>query len=153
MATTTQPFTGTYVSDPIHSSFGFAARYMGVSTYRGTLDYVTATLIADESGVRLEGTAKVESISIRTPEQFRAHVLSDEFFGAERFPEVEFRSTGAGRGGGGTAPEEGELTTKGITKPLTPKGPWAAPAPDAFGNPRGHLALEATVNRRDYEFT
>jgi len=153
MTTATQPFAGTYVSDPIHSSFGFAARYMGVSTYRGTFDEVTATLTSDESGARLEGSAKVESISIRTPEQFRAHVLSDEFFGAEKHPEVTFRSTSVELAEDGTATVEGELTIKGITKPVTATGTWTAPAPDAFGNTRGHLQLEGTVNRRDYEFT
>ena len=91
MAATSTPLAGTYTADPVHSSFGFAVRYQGVSLFRGTLDDVAATL-ADG---RLEGTAKVESISIRTPEQFRAHVLSAEFFDAANHPEVTFTSTDA----------------------------------------------------------
>src|SRR3954465_11111569 len=89
MATATTPFAGTYVADPIHSSFGFAVRYQGVSIFRGTLGDVSATL-ADG---RLEGTAQVESISIRTPEQFRAHVLGEEFFDAANHPTVTFASS------------------------------------------------------------
>ena len=70
MATATK-LAGTYTADPVHSSFGFAVRYQGVSLFKGTLDEVDAKLVDGT----LEGAAKVESISIRTPEQFRAHVL------------------------------------------------------------------------------
>src|SRR5919206_3352442 len=89
MAATSTPLSGTYTADPVHSSFGFAVSYQGVSVFRGTLSDVTATL-ADG---RLEGAAEVESISIRTPEQFRAHVLSPEFFDAANHPQVRFAST------------------------------------------------------------
>src|SRR3954462_4553017 len=89
MATATTPFAGTYVADPVHSSFGFAVRYQGVSLFRGTLSEVAASLTEG----RLDGTAQVESISIRTPEQFRAHVLGAEFFDAANHPEVRFAST------------------------------------------------------------
>jgi polyisoprenoid-binding protein YceI len=93
MAATSTPLSGTYTADPIHSSFGFAVKYQGVSVFRGNLSEVQATL----TGGRLEGTAKVESISIRTPEQFRAHVLSGEFFDAESHPEVAFARPARGR--------------------------------------------------------
>ena len=152
MAIATQPFSGTYTNDPIHSTFGFAVQYMGVSTFRGTLDDVTATLTADESGVRLEGSAKAESISIRQPQQFRAHVLSAEFFDVDNHPEVAFRSTDVEFDEDGTVTGEGELTIKGITRPVTLTGTYAAPAPDAFGSTRGHLSLETTINRREFQF-
>jgi polyisoprenoid-binding protein YceI len=147
MSTTTTPLAGTYVADPIHSSFGFAVRYQGVSLFRGTLDEVAATL-ADG---RLEGVAQVESISIRTPEQFRAHVLSDEFFGAADHPTVTFTSTNLDLRDDGTAEVAGELTIKGITNPVTAVGTWIAPAGDAFGNTRGHLQLEAVIDRTQWE--
>src|SRR6476646_10283132 len=89
MAATSTPLAGAYTADPIHSSFGFAVRYQGVSIFRGSLEGVQATL----EGGRLEGTAQVESISIRTPEQFRAHVLSAEFFDAANHPAVTFTSS------------------------------------------------------------
>ena len=138
---------GTYAADPVHSSFGFAVRYQGVSIFRGTLDEVTATL-ADG---RLEGTAQVESISIRTPEQFRAHVLSDEFFGAAEHPTVTFTSSELDLREDGTAVVAGELTIKGITNPVTATGTWTTPAPDAFGNTRGHLNLEAVIDRTQWD--
>jgi len=146
-ATTTVPFGGTYAADPIHSSFGFAVRYQGVSLFRGTLDDVSATL----SDGRLEGAAKVESISIRTPEQFRAHVLSPEFFDNDNHPEVRFVSSQLDLSEDGTVKVAGELTIKGITRPVEATGSWIAPTADAFGSTRGHLYLEAVVDRTEFD--
>ncbi len=148
MSTATAPLAGSYVADPVHSSFGFAVRYQGVSLFKGTLDDVTATL----TDGRLEGAANVESISIRTPEQFRAHVLSAEFFDAANHPEITFVSTDTDLREDGTAVVEGELTIKGIAHPVTAAGTWTAPAADAFGNTRGHLTLVTTINRREFDF-
>jgi len=147
MSTTATPLAGSYAADPIHSSFGFAVRYQGVSLFRGTLSEVSATL-ADG---RLEGAAQVESISIRTPEQFRAHVLSEEFFDAANHPQVTFVSTDLDLRADGTAEVKGDLTIKGITNPVTATGTWTAPATDAFGNTRGHLNLEAVVDRTQFD--
>jgi len=147
MSTATTALQGAYAADPVHSSFGFSVRYQGVSLFRGTLDEVEATL----TDGRLEGRAKVESISIRTPEQFRAHVLSAEFFDAENHPEVIFTSNDLDVSGDGTVTVEGELTIKGITRPVTATGTWIAPEGDAFGNTRGHLNLEAQVDRTEFD--
>ena len=147
MSSITTPFAGAYAADPIHSSFGFAVRYQGVSLFRGTLDEVTATL----TDGRLDGVAKAESISIRTPEQFRAHVLGAEFFDVENHPEVRFASSDLDLRDDGTATVAGELTIKGITRPVTATGTWIAPEGDAFGGTRGHLNLEAVVDRTEFD--
>jgi polyisoprenoid-binding protein YceI len=147
MTTAATALSGTYNADPVHSSFGFAVRYQGVSLFKGTLGEVAAALVDG----RLEGTAKVESISIRTPEQFRAHVLSAEFFDVENHPEVKFASTSIDVGDDGGATVEGELTIKGITKPVEAKGTWTAPSADAFGNTRAHLNLEAIIDRGEWD--
>jgi polyisoprenoid-binding protein YceI len=147
MTSTTAPFAGTFAADPIHSSFSFAVRYQGVSLFRGSLSEVTATL-ADG---RLEGTAKIESISIRTPEQFRAHVLGPEFFDAANHPELTFVSTDLDLREDGMASVTGELTIKGITRPVSATGTWTEPASDAFGGTRGHLNLEAVVDRTEFD--
>ena len=147
MSTSTVPFAGTYNADPIHSSFGFAVRYQGVSLFKGSLSEVAATLVDGQ----LDGAAQVESISIRTPEQFRAHVLSAEFFDAANHPEVTFESTELDLREDGTAVVKGDLTIKGITKPIEATGSWTAPAADAFGNTRGHLNLEAVIDRSEWD--
>ena len=146
MATATT-LPGTYVADPVHSSFAFSVRYQGVSLFKGSLDEVDAKLVDG----RLEGAAKVESISIRTPEQFRAHVLSGEFFDVENHPEITFNSDDIELGENGTATIQGELTIKGITRPVTATGTWISPDADAFGNNRGHLNLEAVIDRTEFD--
>jgi len=146
MSTTATPLAGTFSSDPVHSSFGFAVKYQGISIFRGTLDDVTATFVDG----KLEGTAKVESISIRTPEQFRAHVLSDDFFAADKYPEVTFNSTDVELNDDGTAAVTGELTIRDTTETVTATGTWTAPGADAFGNTRAHLQLATVVDRTNF---
>jgi polyisoprenoid-binding protein YceI len=144
------PLSGTYTADPVHSSFGFAIKFMGGSTFKGTLDQVTAKLDAAPHGVTLTGAAEIESISIRTPEQFRAHVLSDKFFAAEAYPQITFNSDDVSLGVDGTATIEGKLTIKDAIQPVTAHGTWGPATTDPLGRTRAHLALEATINRRDY---
>ena len=145
--TTATALAGTYTADPVHSSFGFSVRYQGVSVFRGTLGDVEASL----SDGRLEGVAKVESISIRTPEQFRAHVLGADFFDVENHPEVRFVSTQLDLDEDGTASVDGELTIKEATRPVQATGTWTAPAADAFGNSRAHLQFDAVIDRTEYD--
>jgi polyisoprenoid-binding protein YceI len=147
MPTATQPLSGTYTADPIHSSFGFAVRYMGVSTFRGTLDDVAATVTAGEGGqVALDGAAQVESISIRTPQQFRDHVLASDFFDAAAHPTVAFRSTQVQLDDDGRAVVEGELTIRGTTQAVHAEGSWS-PEAETLSGRRAHLELSTTVDR------
>lgn len=143
------PLTGAYTADPVHSSFAFAVRYMGVSTFRGTLGDVAATLDVGPDGAALEGSAAVASISIRTPDAFREHVLSEEFFDAANHPKVAFRSTRVELADDGRAVVDGELTIKGTTLPLHAEGSWT-PEAELFGTRKGGLTLTATVDRTAY---
>jgi polyisoprenoid-binding protein YceI len=143
---TTTALAGTFNADPVHSSFGFAVKYQNVSIFRGTLGEVAATL-ADG---KLEGTAQVESISIVTPEQFRAHVLSADFFDVENHPTVTFTSSDLDLADDGTAKVTGDLTIRGVTQPVTATGTWTAPSADAFGNTRAHLQLETVIDRTQF---
>jgi polyisoprenoid-binding protein YceI len=148
-ATALQPLLGSYTADPVHSSFAFAVRYMGVSTFRGTLGEVEATLDAGSDGPALIGAAQVDSISIRSPQQFRDHVLSAEFFDVENHPRVAFRSTRIDLGEDGRAVVDGELTIKGITLPVHAEGGWT-PEAELFGTRKAGLTLTATVDRTAY---
>ena len=147
--TAVQPLAGTYTADPVHSSFAFAVRYMGVSTFRGTLGDVEATLTVDGDRAGLEGAAAVESISIRSPQQFREHVLSEEFFDVANHPQVAFRSTHAELTDDGRAVVDGELTIKRTTLPVHAEGGWT-PEGELFGTRKGGLTLTATVDRTAY---
>jgi polyisoprenoid-binding protein YceI len=143
---TATPMTGTYSADAIHSSLGFSIRYQGVSVFRGTLTDVDATLVDG----RLAGTAPVESISITRPETFRAHVLSADFFDVASHPEVKFVSTALDVSEDGRARVSGDLTIKGVTKPVDASGTWTAPTTDALGNTRANLDLEAVIDRTEW---
>ena len=147
--TAVRPLAGTYTADPVHSSFAFAVRYMGVSTFRGTLSDVSATLVAGPDGASLEGAAQVESISIRTPQQFREHVLSEELFDVARHPQVVFRSTRVELAEDGRAVVDGELTIKGTTLPVHAEGSWT-PEAELFGTRKAGLTLQATIDRNAY---
>ena len=148
MSTATQPITGTFTADPIHSSFQFAVKHLKVATFRAGFDQVDAKL-AD--GV-LEGRAKVESVSVTNPPELREHLVnSTDFFDGGNHPEIVFRSTDVDLADDGTAKVEGELTIKGITKPITATGTYQQPVQDPYGGVRSAIELTATLDRREWE--
>jgi polyisoprenoid-binding protein YceI len=149
MSTQTEPVSGVFHADPVHSSFGFAVRHMGLSNFRGTLTDVDADLRLDEGGPALRGAARVESISVQTPPELRAHLLAPDFFDAENHPEVTFVSTQVELGDDGRATVQGELTIRGVTRPVTATGEWIAPT-ETPGGVRAGLELETTFDRRDF---
>ncbi|MGN6800131.1 MAG: YceI family protein, partial [Gaiellaceae bacterium] len=84
MSTTEQQVAGTFTADPVHSHVGFEVPY-AVATFSGEVTDFTATLVDGH----LEGSAKIESIQLKD-ENLTAHVLSPEFFDAERHPVLTF---------------------------------------------------------------
>ncbi|HEX4009719.1 MAG TPA: YceI family protein [Solirubrobacteraceae bacterium] len=148
-----QPFAGTYRALPVPSSFAFAVRHSGVFWYRGSLSDVAATLCGHDDGgaLTLEGSARVDSISVTDPPAMRASVLGAEFFDAERHPELRFCSTAIRLGDDGWAEVDGELTIRGITQPVTARGNYAPPRPSAFGEIAG-LELHTSFDRREFGF-
>ncbi len=152
MTAATQELTGTFVADPNHSSFSFAVKHMKVSTFRATFGEVHAELVGDDSKLTLEGRARVESISITDPPEFREHVVNGEdFFDAGKHPEVVYRSSRIELDDHGTASAEGELEIKGISKPVVATGTYQQPVDDPYGSVRTALELTATVDRRDWD--
>jgi polyisoprenoid-binding protein YceI len=131
--------TGTWHLDPVHSSIGFEIAYMG-GTFRGQFRDVEAT-IAD-GGVA--GSAKVASVDVKD-ENLTAHLSSPEFFDVERYPELRFASTEID--GAEELTIRGEITIKGVTKPVELTGRATEPLTDAYGRERFGLTLETTVDR------
>jgi polyisoprenoid-binding protein YceI len=146
MSTTTieQVPAGTYSVDPVHSTFGFAIRHNGISTFRGQFEQVQARL---EDGM-LSGIAQVESVKTAIPD-LKQHLLSPDFFNASETPTVEFRSTDIRIAGDGDVEVDGELTIRGITKPVTAKGS-VAHGENVTGAEVVGFDLEAKIDRRDY---
>jgi polyisoprenoid-binding protein YceI len=146
-----QAFAGTYHAQPGPSSFAFAVRHSGVFWYRGSLSDVAATLRDDGDGLVLEGSARVESISVVEPAAMRAHVLGPEFFDVERHPEITFRSTAIRLADAGRAEVDGELTIRGVTRPIAADGHFAPPRTSGFGEIAG-LELQTSIDRREFGF-
>jgi polyisoprenoid-binding protein YceI len=139
---------GTYVVDPVHSSIGFAVVHNGVSTFRGSFGEYEARLTGGEAP-RLEGSVEVASIDV-PDEQLRGHLLSPEFFDAERHPQIRFGSTELDVDGDGSARVRGELEIRGEKREVEAGGRFAQLGADLGGNARVGLSLEATVDRRDF---
>jgi polyisoprenoid-binding protein YceI len=146
-----QSFTGLYRAQAVPSTFAFGVRHSGVFWYRGAFSDVAATLRGDSDWLVLEGSARVESISVIEPAALREHLLGPEFFAAEHHPEVRFRSTDVRLGDDGRAEVHGELTIRGVSRPITANGQYAAPRQSAFGEITG-LELHASLDRREFGF-
>jgi polyisoprenoid-binding protein YceI len=136
--------TGTWHADTVHSRVAFEVPY-AVATFTGEVPDFEATL---ENGT-LTGVGRISSITVKE-ENLQAHLLSPEFFDAERHPEVKFVSRSIRRDGDDVE-IEGDLTMKGITKPATLRGTATGPAVDHFGSTRLGLQLETVVDRTEYD--
>jgi polyisoprenoid-binding protein YceI len=135
--------TGTWTGDRVHSTVGFAVRYMA-GTFQGTFSEFDARL----SDGALRGTAQVASIQAKDP-NLEAHLQSPEFFDAERFPELQFEARDISRSGDELT-IAGEVTLKGHTEPVEIRGHVNDPAPDPYGGERFGLQLETTVDRTKF---
>lgn len=150
-STGTDQLVGTFVADPIHSSFSFAVKHMQVATFRASFDEVEVRVTGDSTGIAFEGAASAESISIRTPAEFRQHVVyGADFLDAANHPEITFRSDAVQLGEDGSVTVRGGLTIKGITKPFTATGTLRPVVEDPTGTLRTAVDLTATVDRRDW---
>jgi len=151
MPTATEIFSGVFDADVNHSSFEAGTRHMGVGSFRTRFDGVTARLTAAGDGLRLVGEARVDSISIRNPPEFREHVVhGEDFFDARRHPTIRFASTDVRLCDDGTATVTGDLTIKGVTRSVTATGTFRPPTEDPYGGVRAALDLSATLDPRDF---
>ncbi len=133
--------SGVWASDSIHSTVGFAVRHMGLAPFRGGFKDFDATI----SDGRLVGSARVESI-ITDDETLTGHLLSPDFFDAERHPELRFEADEI-RADGDQIVVPGQLTLKGETRPVELRGTVTGPVTDPYGNSRLGLELETTIDR------
>jgi polyisoprenoid-binding protein YceI len=150
-AVAVQPFSGTYRAQPVPLSLVFAVRHSGVFWYRGSMSNVAATLRGEDGALALEGFALVDSISVVEPAAMRASVLGHDFFDAENHPEITFRSTDIALDSDGLVAMDGELTIRGVTRPVTASGHYSPPRPSSFGEVAG-LQLQTTFDRREFGF-
>ncbi len=141
---------GTYTIDAAHSSVGFVARHAMVTKVRGSFTEleghaVVAPELADSTA---QITIKVDSINTKN-EQRDGHLRSGDFFDVENFPEITFVSTSV-EPRGDVLRTTGDLTIKGVTKPVTVDFEFTGSARDPFGNDRAGFEGSVVVNRKDW---
>ena len=136
---------GSWTADPVHSSVSFEVEYGGVGTFRGGFREFTARL----DGSALTGTAKIASVDVKD-ENLSGHLQSPDFFDAQRFPEITVRADELTRHGDGTVDGSGEITIKGVTRPVELTGRIGSPNVDPFGREKLGLTLEASVDRNEF---
>jgi polyisoprenoid-binding protein YceI len=145
MAVATAVPAGTWTADKIHSTIGFEVEHM-VSTFRGRFEEYDAQLVDG----RLVGTVSVPSVKVYD-ENLEAHLQSPEFFDAQLHPELRFESRELTVDDEDSATLGGDLTIKGITKPVRARGRYVHVEADMGGGERIGLQLEATVDRREFD--
>ena len=135
---------GTWTLDPVHSGIGFAITHSTVMTFRGEFADFDASLVDG----RLQGRARVDSVEVDDP-NLVGHLLTPDFFDAERHPELRFVSESL-EVDGDRVTATGELTIKGTTAPVELTGTFSGPVTDGYGNQRLGLDLETTIDRHDF---
>jgi polyisoprenoid-binding protein YceI len=141
---------GTYTVDPAHSSVGFEVRHMGIATVRGRFGEFQGTVDATGDAPALSGTVEVKSID--TGDENRdTHLTSPEFFDVEQHPQISFHSTAGEPAADGQLRLNGEISIKGISKPIELTGQLAEGGTDPWGNERIGFELETVIDRRDFD--
>ncbi|GAB2690327.1 YceI family protein [Thalassiella azotivora] len=144
---------GTYTIDASHSEVGFVARHAMVTKVRGRFGDVQGTLTFGDDVAASTAEATVQVASVDTGSADRdGHLRSADFFDVENHPTITFRSTGV-RADGDDYLLDGELTIKGVTKPVTLEVEFGGVATDPFGNSRVGFSAEADVDREDWGLT
>lgn len=139
--------------DPTHASVGFAVRHMAISTVRGTFKSFTASGETNAAGVPVSLQMAIDASSVFTNnEQRDAHLRSADFLHAESFPQLSFRSTKVS-GELASLTIEGELTIRGVTRPVTLTGAMAPVITDPWGNKRTSLTVSGTIVRSEWGLT
>ncbi len=142
--------TGTYNVDPTHSNVGFEVRHMGIATVRGSFHTFAGNVIATGETLTLEGTVDVASID--TNESNRdGHLQSPEFFDSQKHPQITFTSSSVETDGNGSLDLTGEITIKGITKPITLTGTLGQNGEDPWGHQRVGFEVSGVIDRRDFD--
>lgn len=139
---------GTYVVDPVHSTVGFSVIHAGASTFRGGFKGYEARLTGGEQP-RLEGTVEVAGIDI-AEEQLKGHLLSPDFFDAERHPALKFESSELEVAEDGSVRLRGQLEIKGQEHEVEATGRFGAGGEYLDGSTRVGLSLAVDVDRRDF---
>lgn len=154
--TATQTAVSTWNIDPVHSVAEFKVKHMMISNVKGQFTGISGALTLDEAKIensQVEATLDASSINTREAQR-DAHLKSADFFDVEKFPTLNFRSTGIVQKAAGELKVAGDLTIHGVTRSVefVVEGP-TAPGKDPWGNTRIGLSATTRINRKDFGLT
>lgn len=140
--------------DKTHSEATFQVRHL-VTKVRGRFTDLGGSIAFDEASPErstVTFTIQAASIDTGTPDR-DAHLRSEDFFHVEQYPTITFASTGVKARGGNEFDVTGDLTMRGVTKPITLPVTFLGTAKDPWGNQKLGFETETTINRKDYGLT
>ena len=141
---------GTWTIDPSHSDVAFTVRHLMVSKVRGQFTRFEGALQIAEAALDSSVTATIEIASIDTHDEGRdTHLRSNDIFGADTYPTMTYRSTGV-RNAGDDYVVDGELTLKGVTRPVELALELNGVVTDPWGGTRAGFSANTEINRRDF---
>ncbi|NYD40098.1 YceI family protein [Nocardioides panaciterrulae] len=152
--TAVEDVTGDYTIDPTHTRLGFSARHAMVTTVRGQFTDFAGTAHIDSANPaasRVELAIQTASIDTGVADR-DGHLRSADFFDADNNKEITFVSTKVERDGADWA-ITGDLTIKGVSRPVTIEFEQSGSARDPFGNLRVGFEGVASINRKDWDLT
>ena len=154
-ATSTAPLTGTWNIDPAHTRVGFSARHAMVATVRGSFNQLSGVLDLDDlTPSRSTATVTVRSASIDTGQADRdKHLRGADFFDADKWPELSFKSTNVRATGADEYVLTGDLTIRDVTRPVELSITYLGSSTDPFGNARAGFDGHAEISRKDFGLT
>ena len=148
------PAAGTYVLDAAHKRVGFVARHLMVSKVRGNFGEATATITVGEDPLQSSVTATIETESVFTGQPDRDnHLRTGDFFEVAKYPTIEYRSTGIKSFDGNEFVLEGELTIKGITKPVDLLVEFEGAGRSPYGHDVFGFSATTEIDREEWGLT
>lgn len=144
---------GTWVVDPAHSEVAFSLRHLAISKVKGKFESFEATLVTGENPLDSSVTASAEVASINTNQADRdGHLRTGDFFAAEEYPNLTFVSTGV-REESGDFFVDGDLTMRGVTRPVTFDFEFGGFGEDPSGSYKAGFTATGVVTREDFGLT
>jgi polyisoprenoid-binding protein YceI len=145
---------GKWVLDPMHSEVQFKVKHLVISTVTGTFKIFEGSLETtseDFSGANVEFSLDVNSIDTNQGDRDN-HLKSADFFNAEQYPAIKFKSTSFTKDGDDYK-LDGHLTIKDVTKPVSLKAEFGGTATDFYGNVKAGFEVTGKINRKDFGLT
>ncbi|WP_247233477.1 YceI family protein [Telluribacter sp. SYSU D00476] len=145
----------TWAIDPTHSEIQFKVKHLVISTVTGSFKQFEGTVETegeDFTTAQIQFSADVASIDTNQ-EQRDQHLRSADFFDAENHPKLTFVSTAVEKTGGDTYKITGDMTIKGVTKPVVLTAEYGGSMVDFYGNNKAGFEINGKINRKDFGLT